>query len=198
VTATATGEAVIAQAEVREIRSNIFVTLAVALVAMILLLAAVYRLLHGSATQGAITGLDVVFVLTYVFAAMKLPGVPLTLFTALMVSLAVRLGIDYSIHVTHRHVKELDEHSPGVALRRTAAGTGGALLGSTATTVGAFGSLSLATFPQFRNVGILVALSLVLSLITALVVIPAFLVVWTNAHESAESGLLSRGPVRGD
>jgi len=180
VTATATGEAVVAQAEVREIRNNIFVTLAVALAAVGLLLAGVFRLMHGSAALGAITGLAVVFVLTYVFGAMALLGVPLTLFTALMVSLAVGLGIDYSIHVSHRYVEELAAHSPGAALHRTVTGTGGALLGSTATTVGAFGSLALATFTQFRNMGILVALSLVLSLVTALVVIPAFLVVWTR------------------
>jgi predicted RND superfamily exporter protein len=198
VSAVATGEAVVAQAEVREIRSNIFLTLAVALAAVILLLSVVYRFLHGSATLGAITGVNVVFVLTYVFGAMKLLGVPLTLFTSLMVSLAVGLGIDYSIHVTHRYVEELEDNAPAKALQRTVAGTGGALLGSTATTVGAFGSLSLATFAQFRNMGILVALSLLLSLLTALVVVPAFLVVWSNASKTGTADVLSRVPTRGD
>ena len=198
VTATATGEAVVAQAEVREIRNNIFVTLAVALAAVGLLLAVVFRLMHDSATLGAVTGLAVVFVLTYVFGAMALLGVPLTLFTALMVSLAVGLGIDYSIHVTHRYVEELADHSPGAALHRTVTGTGGALLGSTATTVGAFGSLSLATFTQFRNMGILVALSLVLSLVTALVVIPAFLVVWTRWTDPQSADQPAGTPVTTD
>jgi predicted RND superfamily exporter protein len=197
-TATATGEAVVAQAKVKEIRSNIFVTLAVAVVAVILLLAAVYRLLYGTAALGVITGLNVVFVLTYVFGAMNLLGVPLTLFTALMISLAVGLGIDYSLHVTHRYVEELDGNGPREALRRTVAGTGGALLGSTATTVGAFGSLSLATFSQFRNMGLLVALSLVLSLLTALVVIPAFLVVWSKWSGRVSVDAQTTGTTVGD
>jgi hydrophobe/amphiphile efflux-3 (HAE3) family protein len=181
VTATATGEAVVITVQINILTENVLLTLVVALVAIFVLLTVVYRATEGSATLGSLTVLPIVLVVTWVFLAMFLLDVPLSLFTALMLSLAIGLGIDYSIHITERFAQELPAaENPTAALETAVTGTGGALLGSTATTVGAFSTLALSSFPQLRQLGIMVGLSLVFSFIASVFVLPSLLLLWAR------------------
>ncbi|PSQ19281.1 RND transporter [Halobacteriales archaeon QS_8_69_26] len=181
VTATATGTNVIITVQVDILTDNVLLTLAVSLLAILVLLSAVYRLAEGSATLGAVTVLPIALVVTWVFLAMYLLDVPLTLFTALMLSLAIGLGVDYSIHVSERFAQELPEAAtPADALETTVTGTGGALLGSTTTTVGAFSTLALSSFPELRQLGTMVAVSLVFSFVASVFVLPSLLTLWAR------------------
>lgn len=64
---------------------------------------------------------------------------PLTVNTALLLSIVIGLGIDCNIHVSGRAVQELERGaSLPDALTAVTTGMGGALLGSTLTTVTAF------------------------------------------------------------
>jgi predicted RND superfamily exporter protein len=199
VTATATGQSVVISVQIDILTDNILLTLVVSLVAIFLLLVLVYRLTEGSATLGAVTVLPIALVVAYVFGAMLLLDVPLTLFTALMLSLAIGLGIDYAIHVSERFAQELpDASDPEAALDRTVRGTGGALLGSTATTVGAFATLSLSTFPTVRQLGIMVALALVFSFVASVFVLPSLLTLWARRIEVESLELGSRSPADDD
>jgi len=198
-TATATGLSVVISVQVEILTNNILLTLVVSLVAIFLLLMAVYRLVEGSATLGAVTVLPIALVVAWVFGAMFLLSVPLTLFTALMLSLAIGLGVDYAIHISERFAQELPGASdPEVALERAVRGTGGALLGSTATTVGAFATLTLSTFPQVRQLGTMVALALVFSFVAAVFVLPSLLVLWARRVEVATLDLGDASPADDD
>ncbi|MFC4408349.1 efflux RND transporter permease subunit [Haloarchaeobius iranensis] len=180
--ATATGDSVIREVQGDRLTSNIFATLVVSLVAIVALLAGIYRLTEGRASLGVVTVLPVALVVTWVLAGMWLLSVPLTMFTALMISLAIGLGVDYSIHVTERFAQEFGAVAdPFQALETTVVGTGGALLGSTGTTVGAFATLSLATFPGLRQMGLMVGLALLLSFVASVFVLPSLLVLWARA-----------------
>ncbi|MFC7209189.1 MMPL family transporter [Natronoarchaeum sp. GCM10025321] len=66
------------------------------------------------------------------------------------------------------------------ALETAVAGTGGALLGSTVTTVAAFATLSLSTFPPLRQLGMLVAIALLCSFVMAVFVLPSLLTLWVR------------------
>jgi predicted RND superfamily exporter protein len=181
VSATATGDDVVLDVQGTELTRNMLTTLLVSLVAILGLLAIVYRIAEGRASLGVVTVVPVALVVAWVLAGMWLLSVPLTLFTALMISLAIGLGVDYSIHVSERFAQEF-EGSTGLyeAMETAVVGTGGALMGSTATTVGAFATLSLSTFPALRQMGLMVGLALVLSFVASVFVLPSVLVLWAR------------------
>jgi uncharacterized membrane protein YdfJ with MMPL/SSD domain len=62
----------------------------------------------------------------------------------------------------------------------TVTGTGGALLGSAATTVGGFGTLVLAILPILRQFGIITGLTIVYAFLASVLVLPSLLVFWTR------------------
>lgn len=187
VTATATGSDIIAVVMIDILTDNILLTLALALGVIFLLVALVYRFKEHSASLGALTVVPIGMVVTWVFAAMWLFDVPLTLLTALLMSLAIGLGTDYTIHVSERFAQELPEAaSPFEALETTVTGTGGALMGSTATTIAAFVTLALSPFPDIRQLGFLVAFALLASFVLAVFVLPSILALWAQYGRAGE------------
>ncbi len=181
VTATATGQDVIVQVQIDILTENVLRTLAIALVVIFLLVSGLYRLKEGSASLGALTVVPIGMVVAWVFGAMWLLDVPLTLFTALLMSLAIGLGTDYTIHISERFAQELEAAAtPFAALETAVAGTGGALLGSTVTTVAAFATLALSTFPDLRQLGMLVGIALLSSFVMAVFVLPSLLTLWVR------------------
>ncbi|MFB6139025.1 MAG: RND family transporter [Halosimplex sp.] len=179
--AVAVGSGTLTEAELDQTAGGILETLVVALAAVGALLVVVYRVATGSATLGAVTFVPITLVTALVVGGMYLLDVPLTLLTALLLSLVVGLGIDYNIHISDRFAQELERGQTVTGGLRTAVtGTGGALLGSTLTSVGAFSALLLHPHPQIRSFGTLVVLALSLSFVVAVFVMPSLLLVWAE------------------
>jgi len=177
--ATAVGAGTWARAESIQTARSILETLVLALVAVAAVLTLVYRRLHGSASLGAVTAVPIALVTALLVGAMSVLAIPLTIATALLMSLVVGLGIDYSIHVSDRFARELDAgDGPVAALDRAVRGTGGALLGSTLTSAGAFVTLRLHPDPRMQNFGTLVVLALALSFVVSVFVLPSALLLW--------------------
>jgi predicted RND superfamily exporter protein/catechol 2,3-dioxygenase-like lactoylglutathione lyase family enzyme len=182
VTVTPVGSASVRRAVVSVIAEHIFTTLLVALGALTVVVTITYRLINDSATLGVVTTLPVVLVAALVFLGMFLLSIPITLVTALLLSLVLGLGIDYSIHVSDRFRRELDAGARRFeALRTTLEGTGGALLGTTLTSVGAFAALLLVPVPAFQSLGLMVCLAMSGSFLATIVVLPSLLSLW-SAH----------------
>lgn len=82
---------------------------------------------------------------------MYLLGIPFNVITGMITSLTIGLGVAYNIYMTERFVLE-GRRGRGIwqGLHRSVTGTGGALLGSAATTVGGFGILAFAIVPPLR------------------------------------------------
>jgi len=181
VTVTAVGEATVSEAELSQTADSILETLLLALAAVGLLMTGVYRLVAGSASLGTITAVPITLVSAMVVGGMWVTGTPLTLLTALLLSLVIGIGIDYNIHVSDRFVQELDRGRPvREALAEATTGTGGALLGSTLTSAGAFSALLLHPHPQFQSFGTLVVLAMVTSFVVAVFVLPSMLATWAR------------------
>ena len=144
---------------------------------------------------GLITILPIVVTLAWLLGAMWLFGISYNMSTALMVVLTIGIGVDYTIHLTHRFLEEHRE-SPAVpeALRRAMVTTGGALLGSALTT--ALGLLMLVFSPlrPMQELGILAAVTILLGLIATFTVLPPLLVLWSRYHRwrGREAGTPSR------
>jgi len=181
VSAIAVGAGTLLDAELSQTADSIVTTLAIALAAVGVLLTVVYRIATGSATLGVVTAVPITLVTALVVGGMHLLAVPLTLVTALLLSLVVGLGIDYNIHVSDRFAQELERGQTVTgALHTAVTGTGGALLGSTLTSVGAFSALLLHPHPQIQSFGTLVVLALSLSFVVAVFVLPSMLLTWAN------------------
>jgi predicted RND superfamily exporter protein len=191
VSATAVGAGTLNDVVALEIAENILETIALALGAVFVVLTVIYRIATGSASLGAVTVVPIVLVTALVVGGMYVLDVPLTLLTALLISLVIGLGIDYSIHISDRFAHELNRgRDPYEAIRTAVTGTGGALLGSTLTSAGAFATLMLHPHPQFQSFGKLVVLALVTSFVVSVFVLPSLLYVWAERVHA--------GPVRSE
>jgi predicted RND superfamily exporter protein len=182
VTATATGQQTVLYHLVsEEIFDTVIQSLVVTLLAVGLFLVVATRITAGSATLGVVTTLPVVLALSWILGTMWLLGMNFNSITGMITSLTIGLGVAYSIHVSERFKHELDRVG-GVwaAMNRTLTGTGGALLGSVATTAIGFGVLTFSFMPALQQFGFITAMSIVYAFLASVLVLPTLLVLWTR------------------
>jgi len=204
--ATATGSIVVFQAVSDLILESAIQSLAIALSGASVFLVMIYGVLEGRPSLGLANTVPVVVTVAWLAGTMRLLGIPFNALTATLLAITIGLGVDYSVHITHRFADELGETDLQTALDRTVRGTGGALFGSMLTTVFGIGVLALAVFPAIGQFGVLTALSIAYAFLASLLVLPSVLVVWDRLFNADWSvrGLLSLGssrrpaPVDGD
>ncbi|MFC3958105.1 efflux RND transporter permease subunit [Halovivax cerinus] len=170
--------------------------LAITLVVILVFLTVLYWIRHGAPSLGPITMAPVVVALALLLGVMAALDLPFNSETAVITSLAIGLGVDYSIHLGERFVSErrdadgVSDHREGTeatdgtksddvdaALRSTVTGTGGALLGSAMTTAAGFAVLALALAPPLRRFGIVTGLAIGFAFVSCLLVLPSLLVI---------------------
>jgi predicted RND superfamily exporter protein len=102
-------------------------------------------------------------------AAMVLLGIPFNFANIIALPLLFGLGVDNGIHMTHRlhYLKSNDENLLGTSESQ------GVFYGAL-TTVFSFSSLAFTSHQGTASMGLLLAVGLMLTLICALVVLPAF------------------------
>jgi len=200
VTVTATGRPVVDKIVQDDLLQTVVESLIVTLVVSFVFLMAVYRIAEGSATLGLVTLLPVVFNVSWILGTMYLLDIPFNLLTGMITSLTIGLGVAYSIHISERFSLELDrKDSASEAMRTAVTGTGGALLGSAATTVGGFGVLVFAILPPLQQFGFITGLTIVYAFLGSVFVLPSLLAVWTRRVGPAEAfepdGSTGDGPI---
>ena len=177
--ATATGSIVVFKAISDIIFESAIVSLALAIAGTAAFLLFIYWLLEGRATLGLANLIPIVVTVAFVAGSMRYLGFSLNAFTATVLAMTIGLGIDYSVHLTHRYIDERElQPTVSAALSRTVYGTGGALLGSVLTTMFGIGVLVLSVFPAIGDFGLIAALSVFYAFMASLLVLPAALVVW--------------------
>ncbi|WP_435178317.1 MMPL family transporter [Halorussus sp. AFM4] len=188
-TATATGQPIVFEIVQNQLLDTVIESLLITLAATFAFLMFAYRLAHGSATLGAITLLPVAFSVSWILGTMYLLGMPFNVLTGMITSLTVGLGVAYSIHLSERYTMELGRRDTiWAAMRESVTGTGGALLGSAATTVGGFGVLAFAILPALQQFGIITGLTIVYAFLASVLVLPSMLVLWTRYLGPGETG----------
>ena len=179
--ATATGQTVLFNVIQDQLLDTVIESLLITLVAVFAFLMLTYRITEGSATLGAVTLLPVVLSVSWILGTMYLLEIPFNILTGMITSLTVGLGVAYSIHLSERYNQELERaESMWDAMSTAVTGTGGALLGSAATTVGGFGVLAFAILPPLQQFGIITGLTIIYALLASVLVLPSLLVVWTR------------------
>ncbi|GAB6862752.1 RND family transporter [Haloplanus litoreus] len=187
--ATATGGIVVFEAISAIIFDSAILSLGLALAGTAVFLLFVYWVLEGQASLGLANLVPIVVTVAFVGGSMRYLGFSLNAFTATVLAMTIGLGIDYSVHLTHRYIDERRLQPTTLdALTRSVYGTGGALLGSVLTTVFGIGVLVLSVFPAIGDFGLLTALSVIYAFLSSLLVLPSALVVWERIFgEGSES-----------
>ncbi|GAB3029290.1 MMPL family transporter [Natronobiforma cellulositropha] len=179
--ATATGDPIVSYIVEQDLLDTVLESLLITLVAVFAFLTLAYRAMGNSATLGAVTLLPVAFTVSWILGTMYLLGMPFNVLTGMITSLTIGLGVAYSVHISSRYTLELERQgNVWDAMYTTVTGTGGALLGSAATTVGGFGTLALAILPVLRQFGIITGLTIIYAFLASVVVLPTLLVLWTR------------------
>ena len=131
---------------------------------------------NSSVTAGIIGAAPLALAILCNFAVMGFIGIKLNLGTALISSLSVGIGIDYTIHFIEFFKREYqtDEND---FLRRTFIGCGKAIIINALSVGAGFGVLTLSRFRLIAELGAIIALSMMITAFISLTVIPALLII---------------------
>jgi predicted RND superfamily exporter protein len=179
--ASATGSKLIYSDLVDLLMGTVVQSLLLALGGATVFLVFAYWLFDGRPSLGIANMLPIAMTVAALVATMRYLGVSFNIINGMLVSLTIGLGIDYTVHFTHRFVDELETESVERALVRSAQNTGGALTGSLLTTACGMGVLVLAVNPLIGAFGLLTGLSVLYAYLAAIFVLPSVLVVWHRA-----------------
>ncbi|WP_049921279.1 MMPL family transporter [Halopiger djelfimassiliensis] len=179
--AIATGDPIVTHIVEQDLLDTVLQSLLITLVAVFAFLTVAYWATGNSATLGTVTLLPVAFAVSWILGTMYLIDMPFNVLTGMITSLTIGLGVAYSIHISARYTLELERQgNVWDAMETTVTGTGGALLGSAATTIGGFGTLAFAILPVLSQFGIITGLTITYAFLASVIVLPTLLVLWTR------------------
>jgi len=126
--------------------------------------------------------------ITMNFGIMGLLGIPLNAVTAVVASIAIGMGIDYSIHFINRYRLEMERASGNVdnALTWTYNSTGKAILSNALSVSAGFMVVLFSEFPIIKQFGGLMAFTVGITGLAAVFIIPAALKVAAGGAESQD------------
>lgn len=155
-----------------------YYSLLFALVAIFILISIIFR----SLSAGILGSLPLVFAVLCTFGFMGWSGIELNIVTALLSSISVGLGVDFTIHMFWRMKSEISmglsyESAARAALRTTGRGI---TINAISVMLG-FSVLFLSSFPLIKSFALLIILSLLFCLVSALLLIPAICIIFKPA-----------------
>jgi predicted RND superfamily exporter protein len=146
----------------------------IALIFVVVLLSLMFR----SILVGIISTVPIILTILVNFAVMGYLRIGLDSFTAMIASIAIGLGIDYTIHFTSRFKREFAiDHDELKAFKRTWSTTGVAIIINALSIGLGFAVLLLAGGQHLQRFGGLVTLTMLSSAIFTLTVLPAITMV---------------------
>ncbi|WP_323174588.1 MMPL family transporter [Natrialba sp. PRR66] len=178
VTAVATGGPIITAVAQSALFETLVEGFAVTLGVILTFLLGLYWWRYRAPGLAVVVLIPVLLALAWLLGTMALLDIPFNSETVVITSLAIGLGVDYSIHLCERFVDERERReSLDESLVAAVTGTGGALLGSAATTAAGFGVLALALSPPLHRFGLVTGLSIIFAFVSCVTVLPSLLVV---------------------
>lgn len=122
------------------------------------------------------------------FGLMGFLNIPLNAATALVASISIGMGIDYSIHFITQYRNSMEElNDVDKAVKRTYEGTGRAILSNAASVMAGFLVLLFSEFPVIAQCGGLIAFTVTVTGFAAIIVIPAAMRVFNGSGKSKSS-----------
>ena len=140
----------------------------------IIAVAVIVSLLMGSLLSGLIAVIPLLFTVGINFGIMGYGGIPLDAVTTMIASIAIGIGVDYSIHYLSRYRREIRSgKSQQEAIISTAYSAGRGIFFNALTLVLGF---IILVFSQFRAIdifGLLIAMTMLTSSLASLTIVPA-------------------------
>lgn len=153
-----------------QVKSLIF-----AIISIMIILMVVFR----SFPAGIFAALPLLLAEAILFGLMGYAGIRLDAATALLSSVMIGVGVDYTIHFLWRYRDEYKEnHDAKESIRKTLVGSGKGIIFNAFSVMTGFAALVFSSFIPIQYFGFLVVISIVVCLIAALVLIPAMCIVF--------------------
>ncbi len=144
-----------------------------------LLIGVLVGVLMRSVAAAILVVFPLLLALCAIFGVMGWFGIELNLVTALLSSILVGVGVDYTIYFLWRYRDERRAGRPAAeAVEHTLCTAGRGIVFNALSVVAGFGVLVVSAFFPVRVFGILVAVSILACLVGALVLLPAIVLVW--------------------
>ncbi len=166
------GFSIVEMAITRLISRAQVLSIVVSLTLVFFIIALTYR----SITAGLIGIVPLGFTVLVNFGVMGLSGINLDVSTAMVASIAIGIGIDYTIHFLSAYHREstnaAGNNEPSRGALET---TGKAILFNAGSVAAGFAVLLLSNFVPLRYLGLLIALTMFTSSIASMTILPVFL-----------------------
>jgi predicted RND superfamily exporter protein len=154
----------------------------ISIVISVLIVFLIIALSYKSLAAGFIGALPLAIAILCNFAVMGFMGIKLSMGTALVAGLAFSIGTDYAIHFIDAFKREYRAGSPNNdnsftdnCLRRTFLGCGRAIIINAISVGAGFAVLAFSLFKIVAEMGALIALSMIITALVSLTIIPALL-----------------------
>jgi len=175
VTAEMIGETVLMDRVLTRMNQSQFVGLGTTIGAV----GVIVMLLMESIVAGLIALIPLVLTVSVSMGIMAYGGIPLDLMTLMVSSIAIGIGVDYSIHFIARLRHEIRRNAnPRRAAEETIRTTGRSIIYNALTVALGFFVLVFASFKGIRFFGIQIAITMAVSALSAISIIPAILIEW--------------------
>lgn len=157
------------------VKTGQYYSLLVAFIAILILLSIIFR----SIIAGFMGSLPLVFAVFCTFGLMGWIGIELNIVTALLSSISIGLGVDFTIHIFWRLKYELSNGKNWIeAVKSTEISIGRGISINAFSVMIGFSVLFLSAFPLIQSFGFLIIISLFFCLICALILIPALCLIF--------------------
>jgi hypothetical protein len=161
-------------------------SLAIAILFVILIVGVILR----SLTAGIYATIPIVTTIIFLFGVMGYTGIPLNIATVLVASIAMGIGIDYSIHViTHFNNSVRRGATISEALNNTLEISGKAIIINVISVSSGFIVLLFSEMVPLQYFGLLICLSMVGSGLSALTFLPLILILAHRARTGTNNPL---------
>lgn len=147
------------------------------LIIAIIMVLLIVGLMLRSISKGVYATIPIIATILILFGFMGITGIPLDIATVLVGSIALGIGIDYSIHIItgfNFHLKETGDAEK--AIEKTILSSGNAVIINVLSVAAGFLVLIFSQIVPLQNFGILVAISMFGSGIGALTLLPIILI----------------------
>ncbi|MCD4678216.1 MAG: MMPL family transporter [Desulfobacula sp.] len=158
------------------------------LIIAIIMVLVIVGLLLRSVAKGIYATIPIIATIIILFGFMGLTGIPLDIATVLVASIALGIGIDYSIHIiTHFNHSFNGNGDINKAIEETIMVSGKAIIINVVSVAAGFLVLLFSELVPLQNFGLLVALSMIGSGLGALTLLPVILILANRKRKFIKS-----------
>lgn len=180
--------------QIEQMRQSLFVnqmsSIALALIAVVIL----NSITFGSILEGVISLVAIVFTVLVNFGIMGMFGISLDFITAIIAGVTIGTGIDYTIHFISRYTNEIEKTNGDTrrAYELTLSTTGKAIIFNAVAVGLGFAVLLLSNVIPLRTAGMMLAITMVVSSLSAMTLLPAVLM----SFKGIQAEILKRRELR--